>query len=350
MKKIVGSNRGGIERREFIKLMATVGGASMLGSLPISSHAAAKEIYPAKDITFICYSAPGGSYDLTARSSGPFLTKALKEVSKGAKGGNIQVKNMTGGNGTKAALYLYNDARPDGYTIGDLNRASYFKFQMTKDKLPFDVMDFTYLYSLTTTHRVLISGKNSGITSWETMITRSKKEPLRWAISSVGGSEHLDTIYVMETTKIPGKMTIWGSASQTESALIRGDADVTLVAYDFIGPLIESKEVNLLISFTNHRIEPNTPTIAEKGFPRIAENVGGTGGKIVIAPPNLDPEVKNILIAAARKMVVDPGFIDVFNKGGTELTPLFGREVEDYFKSKIKFLKEMAPIYKKYDL
>jgi tripartite-type tricarboxylate transporter receptor subunit TctC len=196
MKKVEGCNQEGIERREFIKLMTTVGSASMLGSLPVSSHAAAKEIYPAKDITFVCYSNPGGPYDLAARTSAPFLTKALREVSKGAKGGNIQVKNMTGGNGAKAAYYLFNDARPDGYTLGDLNRASTYKFTMTKDKLPFDVMDFTFLYSLATTNRVLISGKRSGITSWEEMVAQSKKEPLRWAISSVGGSEHLDTIYV----------------------------------------------------------------------------------------------------------------------------------------------------------
>lgn len=339
-----------LERRDFLRLMGTMGGASVLSSLPFSSHAAAKEIYPAQDITFICYSAPGGSYDLTARSSGPFLTKALKEVSKGAKGGNVQVKNMTGGNGAKAAYYLFKDAKPDGYTIGDLNRASAYKFMMSQDRLPFDVRDFTYLYSLTTVNRVLISGRRSGITSWETMIAKSKKEPLKWAISSVGGSEHLDTIYIKETVGINAQLTTWGSTSQAESALIRGDADLHLVAYDFVDPLVDAKEIFLLVSFTEHRIEPKVPCIAEKGFPQIPANVGGTGGKIVIAPPKLDPEAKRILIAAARKMVVDPDYVEICKKAGTELTPLFGKDLDDLLKENIEFYTRMAPVYKKYGL
>ncbi len=348
--KQVGNKPGSLERRDFLKLMGAMGGASLLSSLPLSSHAAAKEIYPVQDITFICYSAPGGSYDLTARSSGPFLTKALREVSKGAKGGNIQVKNMTGGSGAKAAYYLFNDAKPDGYTIGDLNRASAYKFMMSKDKLPFDVRDFTYLYSLTTVNRVLISGKRSGITSWETMIAKSKKEPLKWAISSVGGSEHLDTIFVKETVGLNAQLSTWGSTSQAESALIRGDADIHLVAFDFIGPLVEAKEIYALVSFTEHRIDPNIPSIAEKGFPQIPANVGGIGGKIVIAPPKLDPEAKRILVAAARKMVVDPAYVEMCKKSGTELTPLFGKDLDNLLKENIEFYTRMAPVYRKYGL
>jgi len=350
MKQVEKNEPETMERRDFLKLMGAMGGASVLSSLPLNGQAAAKEIYPAQDITFICYSAPGGSYDLTARSSAPFLAKALREVSKGAKGGNIQVKNMVGGNGAKAAYYMFNDARPDGYTIGDLNRASAYKFMMSQDKLPFDVRDFTYLFSLTTVNRVLISGKRSGITSWESMLAKAKKEPLRWAISSVGGSEHLDTIYVKETVGLNAQLSNWGSTSQAESALIRGDADLHLVAFDFVGGLVEAKEMNLLVSFTEHRIEPSLPCIAEKGFPQIPPNVGGIGGKIVIAPPKLDPEAKRILIAAARKMVVDPGYVEMCKKGGTELTPLFGRDLDNLLEENIKFYTKMAPVYRKYGL
>ena len=116
----------GLERRSFLKLMGATGGAALLSSLPRSLPAATKDVYPAEDITFICYSQPGGGYDLTARGSAPFLSKALRDVSRGARGGNVQVKNMTGGAGAKAAYYLFNDARPDGYTIGDINRGSFY--------------------------------------------------------------------------------------------------------------------------------------------------------------------------------------------------------------------------------
>jgi len=340
----------GMERREFLSLMGAIAGVSALSSLPISLQAAANEVYPSENITFICGTAPGGGYDLTARGAAPFLTKALREVSKSSKGGNIQVKNIVGGSTAKATYYLFNDARPDGYTIGDINRGSFYKFMIGQDKLPFDVRDFTYLYSLTTVNRVLVSGKRSGIASWEAMISKSKKEPLRWAIGQVGASDHLDTIYVKETVGIPAQLSIWGSGSQTEGALIRGDADVSLVSYDTIKALIDAGEANVLVSFTNKRLLPNVPTIVEKGFSKIPTYVGGLGGKIVIAPPRLDPEVKRILIAAAKKMVVDPGFVDFCNKAEMDLDPLFEKDLDNLIKENIKFYVGMAPIYKKYGI
>ncbi len=350
MKKGKEYKREGMERREFLKLMGAMGGASALYSLPSGSHAAVRELYPAEDITFVCYSSPGGGYDLTARGSSPFLSKALKEVSRGAKGGNVQVKNMTGGAGAKAAYYLFNDARPDGYTIGDFNRGNLYKFMISKDKLPFDIRNFTFLYSLTTVNRVLVSSKRVGINSWEEMLAKSKKESLKWAIGAVGGSEHYDTIFVKETTGIQAMLTNWGSSSQAEGALIRGDVDVSLISYDTIKSLIDSGEVNLLLSFTAKRILPSVPTIVEKGFPQIPANVGGIGGKIVIAPPNLDPEAKRILIAAARKMVVDPGFLDFCKKAEIDLDPLFGRDLDNLIKENIEFYTRMAPVYRKYGL
>ncbi len=348
MKKDKGCKQGVMERRDFLKWMGAMGGASVLPSLPL--HAAPKEIYPAADITFICYSQPGGGFDTMARASAPFLTKALREVSRGAKGGNVQVKNMTGGAGAKAAYYLFNDARPDGYTIGDLNRGSFYKFMLSNDKLPFDLRNFTYLYSPSHANRVLISGKRSGINSWEDMLAKSKKEPLRFAISSVGGSEHLDTIYLKETTGIPSLLAKWGSTSQTEAALIRGDVDVSLCSYDSVTALISAQEANLLVSFTKERLVPNVPTIVEKGFPQIVGKVGGPGRGMVIAPPNLDPEVKRIIVAAARKMMTDPGFLSYCEKAGTDLKPLFDKELEEYVKTIIKFYTEMAPVYKKYGI
>jgi tripartite-type tricarboxylate transporter receptor subunit TctC len=182
------------------------------------------------------------------------------------------------------------------------------------------------------------------------MIARSKKEPLRWAISSVGGSEHLDTIYVKETTGIPAILTIWGGSSQTEGALIRGDADVSLCSFDSMPALIAAQEVNVIVSFTKKRLMPSVPTIMEKGFPKIPDNVGGLGGKIVIGPPKLDPEAKRILIAAAKKMVVDPGYMEYCNKAQLDLDPLFGRDLENLIKEIMNFYKEMAPTYKKYGL
>jgi tripartite-type tricarboxylate transporter receptor subunit TctC len=352
MKKDEECKREGMERREFLKLVGAVGGASALSFLPLSSHAAAKELYPAEDINFICSSPPGGGTDLSARGSAPFFTKALREVSRGAKGGNVKVQNMTGGAGAKSIYYLFQDAKPDGYTIGDFNPGNFHKFLMGQDKLPFDIRAFTWLYSPSTVYRVLVSGKRTGITSWETMIAKAKKEPPRWSISTAGGMEHLHTIFVQYTTGIQGIHTPWGGTSPSQAALIRGDSDLALVSYESIKSLVDAGEVNILLSFTTKRILPNVPTIAEKGFPQIPAYITGVDRRLVVAPPKLDPEVKRIMVAAARRMVVDQGYIDFCKQTGAvqEENAPFGNDLDNAIKENVAFFTRMDPIYKKYGL
>lgn len=210
-----------VNRRDFLRLVWTIEGISVLIFFGSLTTAMAADVYPADDITFICHSQPGGGYDITARGMAPFLSQNLREVSPGAKGGNVKVKNMTGGAGAKACEYIFKDAKPDGYTIGDFNRGSLYNFLLGGEKLPFDVTKFTFLFSSTDVNRVLVSSTRGPIKTWEDMLASSKKEPLRWAVSTAGGSEHLDTIYVKETTGIPAKITIWGSTSATNAAIIR---------------------------------------------------------------------------------------------------------------------------------
>ncbi|MFB3886438.1 MAG: Bug family tripartite tricarboxylate transporter substrate binding protein [Thermodesulfobacteriota bacterium] len=337
-----------MERKRIIKWKVILGVFFLTFVGPVS-NTVAKDVYPTQDINYICYSQPGGSFDIIARGIAPFLSKHLREVSPGAKGGNIKVKNVTGGSGVKELEFLFKEADTEGYSIGDFNRGNFYRFYLSGEKLPFDITKFTWLYSTTQVNRVLISGKK-GPKTWEEMLALSKKEPSRWGVSSVGGSVHLETIYILETTRIPSKITIWGSASQAQAAIIRGDADVSVIELGGLVPLIESKGVNVLVSFTENRVLPQVPTIKEKGFPLIPRNVGGQGIGITIGPPNLDPEAKRIIVEAAKKTMVDPGFLDFSKKMGLDINPLYGKEIDDIITESVKFYKEWAPIYKKYGL
>jgi tripartite-type tricarboxylate transporter receptor subunit TctC len=312
------------------------------------SNSWAKDIYPAQDINFVCYAQPGGIFDVMARGMTPFLTKWLREVSPGAKGGAINVKNMTGGAGQQACNHVFREAKPDGYTIGDFNRGNLYRFQVSDEKLPFDVMKFSYLFSITNVNRIMISSKKSNIRTWEEMIAFSKKEPLKWAVSAVGGSEHIEAIYVKETLGINAKFTKWGAQSAVVSAIMRGDAHVTLINNVPVEPLIKAKEVNHLLSFTEKRLDPQVPTIGEKGFPQVEKNVGGKGGNVIIAPPNLDPEARRIIIAAGRKMLVDPAFLAFADKIQADIDPLFDKDVWGALNENLNFYKMMAPTLKKY--
>lgn len=317
-------------------------------SFCLSGQATAKDIYPAGDINYICHTQTGGAFDIMARGMAPYLTKWLRVVSPGAKGGEIKVKNMTGGNGAKASQYMFSDAKPDGYTIGDFNRGNFYRFVLSGEKLPFDVMKFSWLFSLSSDTRVMITNKKSPITSWESMLAFAKKEPLKWAVSSIGASEHIEAIYLKELAKIPAQFTTWGDQASVVGAIIRGDAHVTLINYSAVKSLIDAKEVNLLVSFTEKRLDPRVPTIKEKGYPQTLANIGGPGGSTNIGPPNIDPEAKRILVAAARMMAADPEFLAFAKTVGVDIDPLFEKDFEGLIESNRKFYEQMGPTLKNY--
>jgi tripartite-type tricarboxylate transporter receptor subunit TctC len=72
------------------------------------------DFYKGKTVKLVAATQAGGTSDRRIRAMLPFLEKYIP--------GNptIVVEYMPGGGDRKAANYLYNTARPDGLTLGDL--------------------------------------------------------------------------------------------------------------------------------------------------------------------------------------------------------------------------------------
>ena len=311
--------------------------------------AMAQDVYPSKEITLICNSAPGGGFDIFARMAAPYMTKYLKEFSPGAKGGDVKIKNMSGASGLQAYEYLFKDAKPDGYTYGDFNPGALYAMLYGSQKIAFDPREYSWLYSITRTVRVFISNKK-GIATWEELVAKSKKGPITFIIPQFATTAHLDCIYAVEISKIPAKIVSMEGTADVINAVIRGDADAALVSYDSVSTVCEAKEVNTLVSFTEAKILPWVPTIVEKGFPECLKYIRKVN-RMFMGPPNLEPERERLLTAAGRKMLADPGWIDFCKKRKADVEqPLFGKELKEDLKISIEDIEKWIPVFKKYGL
>ena len=305
----------------------------------------AADVYPARDIEYIIDSAPGGGNDMMARGMVPFLIKYLKEVSPGSKGGNIRVKNLAGGQGLQAHTALYN-AKPDGYTIGNINSGSLYEYASGAMKAPFDVTKFTPLFSAFRTTRVVITPKK-GVGTWEELVELSKKKPLKWAIGTLGQIMHLESIVVKEKMGLDARLLAAGGSPQVVNTLLRGDADMAYMSYESCKSVVEGKEVNLLATATDQRIFPETPTLLEKGLPKDSA-IALCAIRCYYGPPNLAPEAERTLIAAWRKVMADPAFTSYLKTVGViDIQPLYGAEVTAWSKAYIKFYLDFDPVLKK---
>src|SRR5262249_28349432 len=103
------SGKSQIDRRGFLRNASGAAlGAAAAGSIaPLSSPARAQEKFPARDISWIIYQAPGGSIDTTARIIQPYLEK---------QGVKTSLDYVLGAGGRVARTKLYT-ARPDGYVM-----------------------------------------------------------------------------------------------------------------------------------------------------------------------------------------------------------------------------------------
>src|SRR5574340_129803 len=113
MRKETNSEKRVCTRRSFLKIAGISAGALAANAIGMPAFGAARDVYPAKKITFIIPHQAGGAHDMFARTLSIYITKYLKQLSPGCKGGDIVIRNESGGGGRKGHSLLFN-SRPDG--------------------------------------------------------------------------------------------------------------------------------------------------------------------------------------------------------------------------------------------
>jgi tripartite-type tricarboxylate transporter receptor subunit TctC len=253
---------------------------------------------------------------------------------------------MPQASGLRAYTKVYN-SKPDGYTIGDFISGHLYEFTLGKTKPPFDLKKFTWLLTSNKSIYCIVTPKD-GLATWEELIAASKKEPpLKWGVALYGSSMHVNSAWVKEEAGIEqAKLLILPGAAGVVSALIRKDIDMALIPINSARPIIDSKDANVVVTFTEERYFPDVPTIGEKGFPQFSKYTGGY--RLVMGPPDMDPEAYRILASAAEKMFDDPKYQEQTIKQGSLMSPLAGEEVKVVVNDRIKFYETIAPVLKKH--
>ena len=333
----------GRDRRDLLKLLGVAGGAAVIGGVRIPLGFA-EDVYPADKITWICYVKAGGGWDVIARSIVPYLGKYLKEVSKGAKGGEVTVKNVPEAGGRRAYSNIYR-AKPDGYTIGDFNAAFVTEEIISTDKLDFDYNQFTYLVRSGVSTRIILTHKN-GPKSWDEMMKAGKEKELKWAASNFGRGHHVACILVKDTAKVPARLINFPGAAENINALIRKDVDLAIASEEGVRGIISAGEARVLAVLSDTSQYPGAPSIAQLGFPELADPM--KLHRFVIGPPKLPKRIVDVLADAFKRVLSDKEFIAHAAKIEFDIDPVYGDDAERVAKKFFKYYEEKTPILKKY--
>jgi len=303
-------------------------------------HLGAAQNFPTKPIRVIVPFSAGGSNDLIGRTLIKPLAKELK--------GSLVVENIPGGT-TKLGVLEVMKAEPDGHTLLFASHGA--------------LMGYFYsgTYDFKAYEKLVIIGQSgempygcfevlasSPFKTWQELAQYAKANPgkLTCGGPGAGGVMGMVAIEVAKAAAIDVKYVPFAGAGPSGTALLGGHVDYRVCLPPEAIPNVRAGKTRVLgLSFGKRLPElPDVPTFKELGLfeeiPTLSYDFWG--------PPNLPPNIVNILSKAIEKAVKDPEYLQYCQRIAYQ--PIF--KDASQLKEDIKFFEEkvgprLAALYKK---
>jgi len=269
-------------------------------------YAKEKPYYEGKVINIIVGYAPGGGYDRITR----VIAKHLPRFIPGKP--SVLVQNMPGAATVIAANYIYNIAKPDGLTIGLVNRGIPFAQLLHAPGVKFDLRKFSWIGSAAVETTTLALRTDMPFKNIEDLF--KAKEPI--IIGSGGGPGDATTQFVIllkEFLNLNMKIVNYQSSADVILAIERKEADGIGMSINSVRPFLERKLLRCWIRgrYANPEIEKlpvDEDLTTDKTGKLIMgiRSVADAIGRPYIAPPNTPVKIMSILRDAFARALKDP--------------------------------------------
>jgi tripartite-type tricarboxylate transporter receptor subunit TctC len=276
-------------RRRVIALAA--GSAAMALAKPGRAQA-----YPAKPITMVIGSTPGGILDTVGR----IVAKGIEKL-----GQPVVVQNLPGA-GSNIATAALARAPADGYTIA-MVPTSFAINPSVYSKLAFDTKnDFQPLSHSVNLANVLIVHPSVPARSLKEFIqlARSRNGSLTYGSAGNGQSNHLSAEMFKAAADIQMTHVPYKGSAAAMTDLLGGNIDAMFVDALSATPHIKAGTLRALAVSGAARLPilPEVPTFAESGFPKF----DASSWLGVVARKGTPPEILVSLSATAMAVMRDP--------------------------------------------
>lgn len=252
--------------------------------------------YPNRPVRFLIPWAPGGTLDGFMRLQAEMFQQEF--------GQPLIIENQPGARGTRSAIQLVSQTRPDGYTVAH-HHLSVIRHPFLTTRPTWDpVNDFTYIMQqsgFVFGHVVRPdSGWNSLADMWAA--ARARPNELSYATSGIATSNHLAQEELCEKEGVQMIHVPFRGTSENITALLAKQIDC-IANSNAWKSVVESGRLKLLAVWTRDRLRafPDIPTLQELGYGMVVTSPYGIAG-----PKGMDPEVTEFLHQAFRRMQNSP--------------------------------------------
>jgi tripartite-type tricarboxylate transporter receptor subunit TctC len=293
--------------------------AAMAASLPLA-HAA----WPDKPVRLVVPYGPGGSSDVIARLLANEMGKVLGQA--------VVVDNKAGASGI-IAMQEVARAAPDGYNVvlGHVGTLAVNPAMFAK--LPYREEDFAPVALLAKVPMVFAVGAKVPAQTLAEFVALAKARPGKLNYGSAGNGsaghlafEMLKVATGIDVTHVPYK----GTGAQLND-LLAGNTDAAAAGPPGFVAHAKAGKIRILASGSPQRLAalPNTPTVAELGYPGF-DSSQWFG---ILAPARTPPEVVSRLHDAAVKALNVPAVRARLEEEGSTASPMNPTEFAAFIKA-----------------
>ena len=275
--------------------------------------------YPTKPIQVIVPYAAGGGTDIVARLIAHYLKDSL--------GQPMVIVNRPGAAGALGHREIAN-AEPDGYTLGVLSYPD-SAINPKGDSAGFRNEDFIPLATFTRTSSVLAVQKDGPFKTIPEFVAYAKKNPGAVTVA-VGGQAHLLCVILIEQAMgIDLNPVMFKGGSEAMKTLMGRHTMAAVAASQYIVEDAEGKGVLAIALTGEKRLDafPNVPTFKELGHDVPIDMM-----RIFCAPKGVPLVIQQKLIGPLVELNKNQEFIEKVKGSGEFYSPLFGTELQDYYR------------------
>jgi tripartite-type tricarboxylate transporter receptor subunit TctC len=282
--------------------------------------------YANRPVRIIVPFAPGGTTDIFARLIGEKLSQTL--------GQQFVIENRAGAGGNIGADAVAK-ADPDGYTLVMGTVGTHAINASLYAKMPYDALgDFVPVaYAAGVPNLMVVNPKNVKATTVQEFIAEAKASTRKFNMASSGNgtSIHLSGELFKQLTGIEMPHVPYRGSGPAINDLVGGQVDIM---FDNLPSSIEQAKAGNLraLAVTSPQRSPampNTPTIAESGFP----GFDATSWFALFAPKGTPKEVVTKLNDEVKKALATPDLQKRFGDLGGEIKPMSPDELGAYVKA-----------------
>ncbi len=290
--------------------------------------------YPARPVTIITPSLPGGGIDITARQVAAELQNTF--------GQPFVVENKAGASGNIATLDVAR-ATPDGYTL----LLTISGFQTTNPalfkSLQWDpVRDFAAIAMLSRSSQVLVVKKDSPANTLTDLIAYARANPgkLSYGSPGIGTQNNIASLQLAQAAHIKVTSVPYRATAAAFNDLLGGTLGFFVnTTQQLIGPLQGHVVKGLAIfSAKRHPLLLDVPTTTEAGFPDLQIDTWYA----LYAPAGTPRAVVDRLSEEIRKIVERPDFKARVEKSGATIYYMGPEQLTAYTRQEVAHWRDVV--------